>query len=397
MTGDLSQLPVLGTLPQLLASAEKLTIPAGQTLFQEGDIPAYCFVCVSGRCVVSQNAQPLGEAQSTEILDLIAVLGGLPHTQRAITITACEFLRWQVDELWGNATFNIIARQYLAQHWQQAQARLDQLQAPVHYQPYTAQVQPGPYVFPNSTIVFAFCTAPKMDFPLPTGVSRIGKGLLIGIADFHAAYYQHQPDARFSYRETTFFVPVRVGVKLGLYVPYIYPSSYEPIVIGREIYGFPKQFGETTFSQKQVSLMVSNADYLNLRWDKRELANEPRLVGAFGQLFGVTGRITAAAFAVGDTLLSLINVPFYRRVNVFNHKRIPAIDTTYAKPSYAVDMLTQAIFSVEHWQKIDHLPSAQLQVTGDIFKTWDITLREAFYTQLTMRLSTGRMMRDYRV
>jgi hypothetical protein len=376
---------------------EKITIPAGTMLFQEGDAPEYAYVRVTGRCMLSHNAEPLGDADTSSILDEIAVLGGLPHTQRAIALSDCEFLRWTVDELWRDKSFSRLARQYLAHHLQQAQSRLDQLQTPAHYQPYTAQVQAGPYVFPNSTIIFAFCTAPKMDFPLPAGISRVGKGLLLGIADFQGAYYHHQPDARFSYTETTFFAPVRVGAKLGLYVPYIYPSSYEPIVIGREIYGFPKQFGETVFSHSQVNLTVSGEDYFSLKWNKHEAASEPRIVGAFGQLFGVTGQITAAAFVVGDTLLNLINVPFYRRVSVFNHKRIPGIDTTYEKPSYDVDMLTEAVFSVEHWQKIDYLLDARLQVTGGIFKAWDITLHEAFYTQLTMRLSTGRKVRDYRV
>jgi hypothetical protein len=396
MSIDLTRLPILGELPHILERAEKITIPARQTLFQEGDTAEYFYVRETGQCMVSRNTEPIGTAQ-TEILDLVAVLGGLTHTQRAIAITDCEFLRWKIDDLWRDETFSKLARQYLAHHLQQAQSRLDILQAPVHYQPYTAQVQAGPYVFPNSTIIFAFCTAPKMDFPLPAGVSRFGKGLLLGIADFQGAYYHHNPESRFSYTETTFFVPVRVGAKLGLYVPYIYPSSYEPIVIGREIYGFPKQFGETVLSHSQVSLTVSGTEYFSLRWDKREAANEPRIVGAFGQLFGVTGQITAAAFAIGDTLLSLINVPFYRRVSVFNHKRIPGIDTTLDKSTYDIDMLTQAIFSVEHWQKIDYVPDARLNVFDGIFKAWDITLRAAFYTQLTMRLSTGRKVHDYRV
>jgi CRP-like cAMP-binding protein len=396
MSIDFSQLLILGELPDILKLAEKITIRAGETLFQEGDNAEFFYVRETGQCMVSRNAEPLGEAQNSEILDFIAVLGGLPHTQRAITITDCQFLRWKVDDLWRDETFSKLARQYLAQHLHQTQSRLEQLQAPVHYQLYTAQVQAGPYVFPNSTIIFAFCTAPKMDFPLPVGVSRVGKGLLLGIADFQGAYYHHQPDFRFSYTETTVFVPVRVGAKLGLYVPYIYPSTYEPIVIGREIYGFPKQFGETNFSDSQVVLAVAEEAYLHMRWNKHETTNEPRIVGAFGQLFGVTGQITAAAFAIGDTLLSLINVPFYRRVSVFNHKRIPAIDTTHDKSTYEIDMLTEAIFSVEHWQKIDYLPNARLQVLGGIFKAWDITLREAFYTQLSMRLSTGRKVRDYK-
>jgi acetoacetate decarboxylase len=383
--------------PHIQEKAEKITFPAGTTLFQEGDTPQYAYVRVMGRCMLSRHAEPLGEAPDSDILDEWAVLGGLPHTQRAITITDCEFMRWNINDLWHDEVFSKIARQYLAHHLTQAQTKLAQLQAPVHYQPYSAQVQAGPFVFPQSTIVFAFCHAPKMKLTLLQGVSQVGSGLLIGIANFQNAYYHHNPDARFSYTETTVFVPVRVGMSLGLYVPYIYPSTYEPIVIGREIYGFPKQLGDTQLSHSQSSLTVLGENYLSLQHGKHNTSNEPRIVGAFGQLFGVTGRITSAAFAIGDTLLSMMNVPFYRRVSVFNHKRIPSITTTHDKPAYDVDMLTQAIFSVEHWQKVSHLPDATLKVTGETFKTWDIKLRDAFYTELSMRLSTGRMVRDYRV
>jgi acetoacetate decarboxylase len=44
------------------------------------------------------------------------------------------------------------------------------------------------------------------------------------------------------------FVPARFGSGIGLYVPFIYPSAWEPILLGREIYGFPKRLGKTALA-----------------------------------------------------------------------------------------------------------------------------------------------------
>ena len=43
------------------------------------------------------------------------------------------------------------------------------------------------------------------------------------------AHPDSQPDATFSYTETTVFVPVRYKRQLGFFPAYIYPSTYEPI------------------------------------------------------------------------------------------------------------------------------------------------------------------------
>ena len=90
-----------------------------------------------------------------------------------------------------------------------------------------------------------------------------------------------------------------------------------------------------------------------------------------------------------------MNVPFYRRISVFNHKRIPDITTKYDEPVYAVDQLTQAIFQVERWHSIEKLNSADVSQVGRMFQNWHIQVREAYWTKLDMRLSTGRLVRDY--
>jgi len=211
----------------LLKLAEQVTIPAQTTLFQEGQQPEYVYALISGSCLMSQNMSPLGAAISGTVLDELAVLGDIPHTQRAITTTECEFYRLRLEDLRKETDFTTAARQALATNLQATQAGLSELLAPIHHLQPGAQLAPGPFIFPNSTLIFVFCDAkPKLD--LPEGVSKSGNTLLLVFADFPDSRYHHHEDWRFGYRETTFFIPVRVGRILGLFVPQIYSSPMNP-------------------------------------------------------------------------------------------------------------------------------------------------------------------------
>lgn len=380
--------------PALTALAERVTLPAQTTLFQEGQQPDEAYVLLSGTCLLSEKMMPLGTAKANTLLDEVAVLGEIPHTQRAITSTECTFLHWKLPELRQQESFNAAARQILANSLQQAQTRLAELQAPIHHIEPGAQLEPGPFSFPNSTIIFTFCDA-NVEFDLPPGVSRTGNTLLLAFADFPDARYANHPDWRFGYRETTFFVPVRVGRILGLYVPFIYPSAYEPILLGREVYGFPKQLGETEITPKSASLTVRGDDYFMLTWQRTQPSSEARMVGAMGRGFGAPGTITAAAFSVGDVLTQAINLPIYRHINVFNHKRIAGTTTRESEYTYDVEQLTQAVFSIPHWHSIERLQDATLQIQFPTLYGWNVRLRDAYRTKLDVRLSTGRVVRDY--
>lgn len=405
---EFTRLPVFMDLsPAEMESFLKLAhlrnLAAGETLFQEGDIPAGLWLLRGGRLMLSRDAQPEGPAQPGTVLDVIVSLGGLPHTRRAIALSDCALLHWPASAL-DFPPFAAAARRYLSGALLQTGERLAALEAPVHYASDGADLSPGPFVFDDVTLVMAFCDAGRdaLDLPLPDGIARFrgpggGRGgVLLALADFPQAYPDHTPQARFAYTETTCFIPVRRGWRLGLYPAYIYPSTWEPILLGREIYGFPKRLGNTVFSEKSVALSVEGTPYAALTWTSETNASEPRLLRAFSDWLGIEGRITETAFRVGDFLLEAMRSRLYRRISVYNHKRIPGAASALARPVYDVDMLTQAIFSVAHWERITRLQDAALTIPDGPLRHAGLRLREAFYTRLDMRLSTGRVIRDYR-
>ncbi|NJL93880.1 MAG: hypothetical protein HC915_09195 [Anaerolineae bacterium] len=144
-----------------------------------------------------------------------------------------------------------------------------------------------------------------------------------------------------------------------------------------------------------MSLRVDQQPYLALSWQSGAAVDEPRLIRALSDWLGVQGRLAETAFRAGEVLRRASRFPAHRRVEVFNHKQILAIDATADQPRYAVDQLTRAVFGVLRWYQIARLEGATLQAPGGPFAGAHLTLREAYRTVLDLRLSTGRPVQDY--
>jgi acetoacetate decarboxylase len=76
------------------------------------------------------------------------------------------------------------------------------------------------------------------------------------------------------FNELVVMVPVRVDDTLGNYVPYIYVTTDEALIPGREIAGFPKQLAEVTWERDGDRFRGSAT-----RWGKKILSVEGRIEG----------------------------------------------------------------------------------------------------------------------
>lgn len=391
-------LDLLADLP-----AEQQSLAPGKVLFYEGDAPDRLYRLDQGRCSLSYGGEARGEITAPSLVDPTATLGGLPHSVKVTASEPCLLSAWSMDILITRPDFNQAARRYLAEQAQLARTRLNEIAAPIHYQPNLARLIPGPFIFEETTLLIAFCEADRaaVEATLPPGLSllqRPGRSqapVFIGLAKFPKAHYEHSPHQRFAYAETTYFIPVREGTHWGMFIPYIYPSSWEPILLGQEIYGFPKRLGETLFQPNQAMLRVDGQDYLDLQWGGSEIVSETRLVRALSDWLGFEGRLTSVAFQAGEVLRKIGRLPAHRRLDVYNHKRLLAVEAEHHRLTYAVDQLTRAAFGVLRWYQIARLDGVILAVRGGPFAGANLTLREAYRTQLDMRLSVGRVVRDY--
>jgi hypothetical protein len=400
----LENVPLFADLPDresFLERAQRRTLTAGEVLFYEGDHPQELHLLLRGRCAQSWGSESRGEVSAGQIIDLLAALGGLPRTVKVTASEPCELLCWPLESLWQSESFSAGARRYLAERVRLAEIRRDELAAPIAYINQRAEVSPGPFRFDNVQIVYAFCDAPSdLGDSLPPGLSilqrpgRDATPLLVALAEFPNAYPEDHPQKKFTYRETTFFIPVRVQAAVGIYIHQIFPSAWEPILIGREVYGFPKQLGDTVFSPNAVALHLNESPVMELRWDGAEVSSEARFIRSLSDLLGIEGRLTAAAFQAGEVLRKVARLPAHRRLDVYNHRRIPAPDSTPEAPTYSVDDLTRATFGVMQWHYINRLENIQLEAFDARFA--DLSLHEAYRAKLDLRLSAGRVVEDYR-
>ena len=78
-----------------------------------------------------------------------------------------------------------------------------------------------------------------------------------------------QTDIIHPFEELVVMVPVRVDDTLGNYIPYIYVTTDEALIPGREIAGFPKKLAEVTWEREGDRFRGSAT-----RWGKRILQVE---------------------------------------------------------------------------------------------------------------------------
>jgi len=396
---EFNSLPPFSDMPSVQQSAvaklaRRRVLAAGEVLFYEGDPPDEISLLSSGQMSISRGAQPGIMAGPGQILDMGASLAGLPHGAKATAVQACEIVSWSASDLWRLPGFEEAARRALGRSLKQVETCLAEISAPIHYTA-GARVAAGPFAFNDTTLLIAFCDAERdvITALLPDGLNLLAAPkqsrvpVFVGLAEFPDAHPEHDPRARFAYTETTCFVPVRCGITPGVFIPYIYPSAWEPILIGREIYGFPKQLGHTKLGSSQADLSVDGVPQLQLGWNGLESSDEVQLVGALMAWLGVERHIAAAAFQAGDVLRMAMNLPPYRRVDVFNRKQVLAVDGTAEAPVFAVDHLTHAVFGVKRWFGISRMTDPFLTISHGPLAEANLKLREAYRTQLDMRLS----------
>jgi len=137
-----------------------------------------------------------------------------------------------------------------------------------------AALLPGPYEFQPypATFLVLECDPAKLQALLPPGLTTIPgmRDRMMVVCSFVERCTSRAPGSSgrwFSYQETTPFIPCLAdGGRPGLYTPELYPDAYLPIILGREVYGFPKRFGRTVRRADGVDLWLGDRPVMRARW-----------------------------------------------------------------------------------------------------------------------------------
>jgi acetoacetate decarboxylase len=117
--------------------------------------------------------------------------------------------------------------------------------------------------------VFPFTPRPgAVERILPPGMEPTEGPGVITLLSYPETDFQHP------FKEAVVLVPVRVDETLGNYVPYIYVTTDEALIPGREIAGFPKKLAEVEWGRDgdRVHGTVT-------RWGRKILSVEGRVQG----------------------------------------------------------------------------------------------------------------------
>jgi acetoacetate decarboxylase len=100
------------------------------------------------------------------------------------------------------------------------------------------------------------------------------------------------------FNELVVMVPVRVDDTLGNYIPYIYVTTDEALIPGREIAGFPKKLAEVEWEREGDRFRGSAT-----RWGKKILRVEGRIEGPMPEEIAAAQRAAAGAPSLNYKLI----------------------------------------------------------------------------------------------
>jgi len=110
---------------------------------------------------------------------------------------------------------------------------------------------------------------------LPPGMEPVAGTGMVTFLSYPQTEFQH------SFEEALVMVPVRVDDTIGNYIPYIYVTTDEALIPGREIAGFPKKLAAVEWGREGDRVHGSVT-----RWGKQILSIEGRVQGPLPELPG---------------------------------------------------------------------------------------------------------------
>jgi acetoacetate decarboxylase len=119
---------------------------------------------------------------------------------------------------------------------------------------------------------------------LPPGMEPADGPGMVTFLSYPQTEFQHP------FEEALVMVPVRVDETLGNYIPYIYVTTDEALIPGREIAGFPKKLAQVEWQRDRDRIHGSVT-----RWGKRILSIEGQVQGPLPEAAAAAARPDAPA------------------------------------------------------------------------------------------------------
>jgi len=393
-----------------VAQSETVTLAPGEQRVLAAD---EVLLLTAGELLLYREQRLLDMIAAPAVLGLAETLAGAPAGARLRARGAASLVRIAGDDLRAAMLASSALRERVADHLARAvvdgeRARLELLASHDDFFPPEpgALLLPGPYSFgPYRALQLVMEAAPgQLDALLPGGLARapgLGGRYLVVVNDIESCVCEHPASDRraHAYREVVPFIPcIARNGSLGLFTPEVYPGAYMPILLGREVYGFPKRLARVRLGARRVDLLVDHDVLLHARWTDEVAVPAAGFVEALARtllpagsaaapLARLLGGFTALAGAAGADASGL-------RSRVFVRKRVRAADSLELE-SHAIDELVEVPFAVFHADALARLEGVHVEMGagGHVFPG---RVLAGFSCTIGFRMETGRVLRDYR-
>ena len=394
----------------ILGAARVRELAPGSTILEEGTAPVGLTLLVAGEAAVWKDGRLVTFVEGPRPLELAPAVLGRPAaaTYRAegpVTVARVPGHLVLGDSSRAGAEHAAVVHALAEESAElDAQRFASVVAADDFFRQPNAELVPGPYRFGPfvAHLVVVRASPAQLAALLPPGVHPLpgfeGRYVvaLNAIEDARVDHGERGP--RYRYHEVTPFLPcVTSRGRPGLFVPELYPDAYMAILLGREIYGFPKRLARTVRRDDGVDVIVDQRRLVRARWggpralDAAEYATTllgHLMPGRAGATLIRSGLVERLAGRLGDVPASL------RRSSVFVRKRILSARSEVA-PSFQVDELVEVPFTFESmddftlWERHDvRFAKEQGILVGDPVAV--LSARIAF------RFGAGFRRRDYR-
>lgn len=362
--------------------AEELA--AGQIIFQEGDHPERVCFLQRGEVAATQGGALVRMFHPPSELGLLSIVDGRAFTSTLTTFAASRLVSLPRAVLQTLADESPAFRRNLVDHFATEVRRLNESNSELRrslddfFESPNARVVPGPYVADPFEMYFFVLAhdSRRLDAILPPGVRPI-PGLhgryILSFSFFDRVHSLHPAGLGkvFRYNETTLFVPcLGPNHRPSVFAPELYPDSHLAITLGRELYGFPKRFGQTERTNRHINLLLSRRLVLRASWkDEGEVRIRDFITEALQALGGDKTLLHPLAEAAGGLMESTNHDgtrDFWPSVPVFVHRQVP--DMKHGDPSaLAIDELIEVPFRITSLGRFERLQRAEVDFFDDGF------------------------------
>ena len=273
----------------------------------------------------------------------------------------------------------------------------------------SSRLVPGPYKGEGVEMYIVFAKVPGPVPLLPPGLCQPNPGpfpglIMLVFARFPQFVQPDYPDAKpFVYNETAFFVPClmysqkKPFVHLRFFVPALYPDNFMAILLGREIYGFPKRAARTYIPEdprtRRLRLLLDGVQVARLDYGPKRVSLDTSSPKTFLKSLATNG-----ATALAEPIRAWLNLVMraMKRIPVAVLKQIPGPQMTRQRVDYEVNQLCLSPFRVHGFEKAELLTDVRLRLGGNIpYADAQLVCPFALHVVSDFDLETGEVLRVY--